>query len=162
MQQALRLKCLGAVAGVLAGCLPNVLTICFADRIYSLLFALVPLAGMWCYRKCRGRMDGAAVAILVVLSLLSVFPMQLLSAGVYLVREYGTTAAQAAAILRETFLNADGLLSLAAGSLQLFLFMGLGLWLSWSYMARTNNGRRRQSEARLATLRPRSGAAMEE
>lgn len=145
---------IGALLGMLVGLVPNLLTAMFMDEIYSMFFALVPLAAMFGYRKFRGKLNNGAVGIVVVLSFISVFVMQFLLTGFYVMDEQGLSLGLAFSFVAEELLNLKGLGMIANYSLAHFLFMFLGVWISWTYIKQTNKGSLRQMDAVLKTLRP--------
>lgn len=146
---------LGAVLGMLVGLIPSILTIMLADTIYGVLFALVPMASAWGYRKFKGKMSRGSIAIIVLLSFIGVFVMQYLVIGFVLMEEYGMSLGMAFELVAESLLNMEGLALVASDSVVHFLFMLLGVWLAWRYMYQgTNAGKLRQIDAVMSTLRP--------
>ena len=149
---------LGALLGMLVGLIPSILTIALVDRIYALLFALVPLASAWGYRKFNGKQNKASIVIVVLLSLLGVFVMQYLSVSIYLMREYAVSFGETFAYTMEELLNLEGFMLVAQDSLVPILFMLLGVFIAWNYVKKTNTGTVQQIEAVQSTLRPNPNA----
>lgn len=146
---------IGAVLGMLVGLIPSLLTIMLADTIYGVLFALVPMASAWGYRKFKGKMSRGSIAIIVLLSFIGVFVMQYLVIGFVLMDEYAMGLGMAFEMVAENLLNVDGLMMVASESVVHFLFMLLGVWIAWRYMYQgTNAGKLRQIDAVMSTLRP--------
>ena len=122
--------------------------------IYALLFALIPLASSWGYRKFNGKQNKASIFIVVLLSLLGVFVMQYLSVCIYLMMEYSVSFGEAFAFTMEEFMNLEGFLLVAQDSLVPVLF--------WNYVKKTNAGSIRQMDTVQSTLRPNPSAASQD
>lgn len=145
---------IGALLGTVAGLLPSVFTALSMDTIYALLFALVPMAAMWGYKKFNGKSTKGAIVIVVILSLLSVFVLQFMILGSAVQDEWGLSYGEALLAVVETFLNIEGLALIASESIAEFLFMLVGLFLSWQYIGHTGSVEIKSSEAVLSTMRP--------
>lgn len=61
---------LGAIIGGVVGSIPNVLSVVLAERIMVLLCALIPLGAYYGYKLFRGKMNGAALASTIAVSVL--------------------------------------------------------------------------------------------
>lgn len=145
----------GALLGMLVGLIPNVLGIIYTERIYGLLFALVPLASMFGYKLFTGKMSKGSIVIVIVLSLLGVVLIPWMELAFYLVRDYGATVGEGLSYAAQYMLEPDVLSDLGGELLQLLLFMALGIWIAWRTMSgQTNNSQVMGTEAQLATLRP--------
>lgn len=145
----------GALLGMLVGLIPNLLTIIFAERIFGILFALVPLASMFGYKLMRGKMSKGSVAIVVALSLLGVVLIPFFELTYYFVHDYGAAFGEALSTAGQLMLMPEVLSELAGELLQLLLFMALGIWIAWRYISgQTNRSLRLDSERQMATLRP--------
>lgn len=146
---------IGAILGMLVGLIPSILTIMLADTIYGVLFALVPMASAWGYRKCKGKMSRGSVAIIVLLSFIGVFVMQYLVVGFTIMGEYAVDLGMAFELTAELLLNAEGFALIARESVAPLVFMLLGVWIAWRYMYQgTNAGKLGQIDAVMSTLRP--------
>ena len=144
----------GALLGMLVGSLASVLSIVLTDRIYAVLFALVPLASAWGYRKFNGKMDKVSVVIVVLLSFVSIFIMNYLTIAVYLIQDYALTLGQALWASSDLLLTGDGLLLIASNSVYMFLFMALGLFIAWRFIVNTNASSAQNLDVLLGTLSP--------
>lgn len=151
----------GALLGMLLGLIPNILIAVLNDTIYALLFALVPLAAMWCYRKFNGKMNKASIVIIIVVSLLGVFVMQYVSLAIYLMQEYGAALGEALAFTAELFADGESLGAILSDSVMHFVFMALGILFAWRYLNQTNSSSVAGVEAQLSTLRPNPDFAPE-
>lgn len=144
----------GAFLGMLVGSAANILSIVLAERIYALLFALVPLAAAWGYRKFNGKMNMISVVMILLLSFVSIFIMQYVTVVVYLVDEYGLAVGEAIWASSDLLLTGEGLMAIVTGSGDLFLFMLLGIFIAWRSIIQTNTGSLKNLESLRATLRP--------
>lgn len=145
----------GALIGMLVGLIPNLLSIIFAETIWSLLFALVPLCAMFGYKLTMGKMNKGAIAIVVVLSLLAVLLIPMFELSYYLVHDYGMPLGEALRASRAAITDPAFLSEITSELLQLLLFMALGIWIAWKYMSRSiNSSQLDDAETQLATLRP--------
>ena len=145
---------LGALLGAVVGILPSLLLIALTDRIYALLFALIPLASMWCYRKFGGKMDKASIAIVVVLSLLAVLLMTAVSAAMSLAKEYSEPFFEVLPVILAYVVTGEGFLALLQDSIVPLFFLVLGLLVAWHFLRLTGDVTVREAEAAAATLRP--------
>lgn len=144
---------IGAVLGMLVGLIPNVAFAVASDRIYALLFALVPLASMWCYRKFNGKLSKGSIGIIIVVSLLGVFVMQYATLAIYIMREYGAAFGKALSLTTEIFKDGELLGEILGNSIMHFVFMGIGILIAWRYLNQTNSGSVANMNAALTTLR---------
>lgn len=144
----------GALLGMLVGSLASVLSIVFADRIYALLFALVPIASAWGYRKFNGRMDKVSVVLVVLLSFVSIFIMNYLSIAVFYMQDYALSLGEAMWFASDLLLTAGGLMLIVQNSGSMFLFMILGIFIAWRFVVNTNAGSMKTLETVGDTLRP--------
>lgn len=145
----------GALLGMLVGLIPNLLTIVFTERIFGLLFALVPILSMLGYKLFRGKMSKGAMAIVILLSLLGVPVMEFTYLVIYLIREYGAELGEAVAYTAEMFRTPEFLSEAAPDFIQLLVFMAIGVAIAWRFMSgQINTTQLRGTETQLATLRP--------
>jgi len=144
---------LGALLGVIVGMIPNLLTIVFLDYVVAVLFALVPLAAMWGYRKLGGKDDAASIVIVVVLSLASALLMTAISAAADLSREYSARITETLPAIFSYVVTAEGLMALLQDSIVPLIFMVLGLWIAWRFLRQTNAVNVQNAEAAVQTLR---------
>lgn len=145
----------GALLGMLLGVILNVLGIVFTERIYALLFALVPLGAMFGYKLFKGKMSKGSIVIVIVLSLLAVPMIPLFEMAFYFVRDYGAQLGEALPVAAQLMIMPEFLSEIGGELLQLLLFMALGIWIAWKYMSgQTNSSQALSSETQMATLRP--------
>ncbi len=145
----------GALLGMLLGVILNVLGIVFTERIYALLFALVPLAAMFGYKLFKGKMSKGSIVIVILLCLLGVLLIPLFEIVVYLMRDSGASLGEALNWATFYMLDPDFLSEISGELLKLLLFMALGVFIAWRYMSSsTNSSMASGAAAQLATLRP--------
>ena len=113
--------------GMLLGLIPNLLTIVFTERIYALLFALVPIAAIFGYKLLGGRMDRASIVVVILVSLLGVPVMIYFELVIYIVQEYGASLKEALSAALEVVKEVAFWREESGELLQLLLFMGLAL-----------------------------------
>ena len=145
---------LGALIGAVVGILPSLLLIALTDRIYAALFALIPLAAMWGYRKLGGKTDKASIVIVVVLSFLAVLLMTAVSAAISLAQETGDPFLEILPFILGYVVTAEGFVALLQDSVMPLIFMVLGIWIAWRFLRQTGEANVQDAEAAAATLRP--------
>lgn len=144
----------GAFLGMIVGSLPSIFTIVVLEYIYAILFALVPMAAAWGYRKLNGKMDKISVVIVLLLSFVSIFIMQYITTVIYVMDEYSLAVGTAIWLTSDLLLTGEGLMAIVTGSGDLFLFMLLGIFIAWRSIIQTNTGSLKNLESLRATLRP--------
>ncbi len=147
---------IGAVLGMLVGLIPSILSILFLQYIVALLFALVPLASMWGYRKFRGVQNRAATAAVVLLSLLGVLVLEFTVVVLSLVREYSAPIGKAIQYTASYVFSAEGIGPFLRDSAVSFLFMFLGIFIAWKNLRQSNDTLVQDADVALDTLRPLS------
>ena len=144
---------LGALLGALVGSIPTILMLFFTDTIYSILFALVPLAAMFGYRLFKGKSDKLSIVIVVVLSILSVGFIAVMYFA-YTIHQNSVFSFFQSLSLTFRYFDMEDYFDLFGEFWQGFLFMVLGIVFSWSYLAKTSAFQTQSAEAQLNTLRP--------
>lgn len=125
---------IGALIGGLIGMLPNVLSIVYGEVIYSLLCALVPLCAYYGYKLFKGKMNRAAMAVTICVSVVIAPVMDYVSTMLYGYKEYKMIlpVSQYIAILQDDF----SILFESVG--QNLLFIGLGVVCVYGLIKRGN------------------------
>lgn len=145
----------GAVLGAILGIGVNVLTILFLERIFSLLFALVPIGAMFGYKLFKGKTNKFSLLIVIVLSLLAVPVMIYLSTALSFVRELKAPFGDALRVTGEIFFTGAFLREILGDLLKMLVFMALGVVFAWGYMREQLNVNRLQgANVHLESLRP--------
>ncbi len=146
---------LGALLGALVGVGVNLLTMVFLERIFALLFALVPVAAMYGYKLFKGKTNKASLIIVIVLSLIAVPVMELLTGAIALVQEYQIPFGMALSTAWELFREPEVLKQMLPEMLKLLLFMVLGFFISFSYLRGSlNSTQAGKVRLQLESLRP--------
>ena len=146
---------LGALLGALVGVGVNLLTIVFLQRIFSLLFALVPIFAMFGYKLFKGKTNKVSLVIVIVLSLLCVPLMEFLADSIQIAREYQAPFGEVAAEVAKVFFEAEVLAETGPEMLKLLLFMVLGLFLGYGYLrGQLNSTKAGSLRLQLESLRP--------
>lgn len=129
----------GAIIGMLLGVAVNILVAVITDSIYAILFALIPAASFWMYKKFNGKTDKFSTIMTIVLTVISVYVFMIFTTAYFIADEtpmigYG----YALALTAEYVLSGEGFLAATLDCLQYFLFAGLGLVISWRYITLTD------------------------
>ena len=129
----------GAFLGALVGVLPSALTILLAERIYVILFMLIPLCSYMGYRLCRGRMNYFALVVAVIFSVLGVY---LLNFGVTLYSladAFKLGLGDAIALFPYMLIDPDVWTEVSKSEdfIKCLLFVAAGIFLAWGMISRT-------------------------
>ena len=145
----------GALLGMLVGLIPNLLSIMALERIYGLLFALVPMAAMFGYKLLKGKMSKAALWIVIGMSLLGVILIPLFELAYYMMHEYGNSLGFVIATILNALEDGTFFSALGAEYLQLLLFMGIGILIAWRYIfGQLSSSAVNAAQTQIDTLRP--------
>ena len=144
---------LGAVIGAIVGAIPSILLLLATDYISALLFALVPLAAMFGYRKMKGKNDKVGIFIVIVASVLAVFFMVYALLVIQVAKMYSCGLGTAVSLL-PNLMSSSEFMEASGSFWKGFLFMGLGIFFSWSYLSKTGAAQIKMADNVLATLRP--------
>lgn len=146
---------IGAVLGMLVGIGVNLLSMVFLERIFSLLFALVPVAAMFGYKLFRGKTNKAAMVIVIVLSVIAVPLMEFLTGAIGVANSYNMPFTDAMKAVGEIFFAPEMLKETGPEMLKMLLFMALGVLIGWSYLrSQLNSTQLRSSKLQLESMRP--------
>ena len=149
---------IGGVLGVLVGLVPSLLSILLFDRIYTVLFALVPLCAMWGYRRLNGKRSGASIVIIILLSLAGVVLLEFLAVTISFKQELGMTLLSAMRFTLNYLFSRVGVGVMLQESLAELLFMAIGIFIAWHFLAHTNHGEISQANAIRHSLHPIYGS----
>ena len=145
----------GALLGMLVGLIPNLLSILFLERIYGLLFALVPMAAMFGYKLMKGKMSKAALWIVIGVSLLGVILIPLFELAYYMMHDNGSSFGLVVATVLNALEDGSYFSIMAAEYLQLLLFMGIGILVAWRYIfSQLSSSAVNAAQIQIDTLRP--------
>ena len=129
----------GAFLGTLVGILPSALTIILAERIYVILFALIPVCAYMGCRLLRGRMNYFALVVTVVFSVLGVY---LLNFGVTLYSladAFELGIKDALTLFPYMLIDPEVWEEISRGEdfIKCLLFAAAGIFLAWGMISRT-------------------------
>lgn len=156
--------CIGALLGGMVGCIPSILTVLWMERIYALLFALIPLAAFYGYKLLGGRLSAAARWVIIAVSLIMVYVMEFVFvvAGVMTEYEIGFGDAMFLTSLVIQQLGwGEFLVELTKSAGISFVFIALGIWIVWQQISRTPMDAVRGLERVRQTMQPMPGRAAE-
>ena len=145
----------GALLGAVVGIAANLLTIVLLQRIFSLLFALVPVGAMFGYKLFKGRMDKLAIGIVLVLSVLAVPVMEFLATAISLAREYSVPMGDSLSLVSKAFFQPEILKETGPEMLKMLFFMALDIFIAYGYMkGQLNSTQTGTAQLQTDTLRP--------
>ncbi|WP_040196562.1 hypothetical protein [Candidatus Soleaferrea massiliensis] len=147
---------IGGLLGAVVGVIPSVLTILLADRIYAILFALIPMCIYFGYKLFGGKLNKVALVTSIVLSIVGVMIMELMLTSIYISTEFGTGITESVSLMFASLAMPDMWSAIAADSIMPLIFAGLGVWISWGYISRTSQSTVRSIEERISTKIPYS------
>lgn len=147
----------GALVGGLVGMIPTVLSIWLLERIWSLLYALIPLGAYYGYKLCGGKMNRAALAVSILVSILDVYVLQLVLLVIGLIVEYQCSMLESLQFLRSALADGEFWVSLTTSSWDSFLFLALGIWIAWSRISRTHKSDLKGIENVMTTMTLKAG-----
>ena len=148
---------LGAILGGLVGSILPLVMLIATDTLYALLFALVPLAAMFGYRKFKGKNDKVSIVIVVLVSLLFVAVIDFVYLAYLFQQHFQANFIQGLSLAFQNLGRLDYWFDtsvLIGDILKSFLFMGLGILISWGYLGRTSSAQVQTAANQLGTLRP--------
>lgn len=139
----------GALIGALVGSIPTILTIWFLERIWALLYALIPLCAYWGYKLLRGKRTRGSVVLVIVASVLALFAMEQVYFYMLIVDYWGIWPSVFDTIpyYFELMTPADIIGDMAMS----FVFLALGIWIVFRQINTTS-----QDEVADASLRMES------
>lgn len=127
---------IGALLGGVAAVIPSILTIWFLERIFSVLFFLIPLGAYHGYRLLRGRMNRAVGVVTIVISLIMPFILEQAIFYLAVATEFGILPSILDTVAFYFVCNtlSDAVLSM----LMPYIFLFLGLWVTFRQITRTS------------------------
>lgn len=127
---------LGAVLGALIASVPSLLTTWFLQRIYALLFILIPLGAYHGYRLLRGKMTKVVGVVTVIVSLLMPFVMEQILFYLVVATTFGIVPSflETVPLYFEYSTLADMVVSMGMS----YVFLLVGLWATFRQITRTS------------------------
>ena len=142
---------IGAILGGIIGIIPSVLTGVYADSIYALLFALIPLCIFYGYKLFQGRMDNSAIVLTIVLSILFLFLMRYVMFVFVIHKEFGLWLFKDCL---KVFFDKEYFGEMIRSMGMSFVFLGLGIIYSWGMISQSNKKTTTSVAFTRATVRP--------
>ena len=127
---------LGIIGGILGGllaCIPSVLTIWFAETIWAVLYALIPLGVYYGYKILKGKMSKAVLPITIIISAIMAVLIDIINLGMVIIADGLSLSILPYLLADSQFLEA--MLPEFAKSL---LFVAIGIAIVWNLIKRNN------------------------
>lgn len=150
---------LGGILGGLVATIPSILTIWFAETIYSLLFALIPLGVYYGYKLFGGKLDRTPLVLSIVLAVLSVYFIQIVLIIMTFIVTYGASFGESLQVTGLILGQFDAWKEITVNSGMAFLFAGLGVFFTWGIISQTMETPLKTMQQVLATMMPVQPAA---
>ena len=129
---------IGGILGMIVGTIPSFLVIILIQRVYALLFALIPLFAYYGYKMLGGRMNRAALLVSVVMAIVGVYFLEFALLAYALADDFGLSAAAVIRTLPIYLEDPEVWLDITKGAVMEFLFAGIGLVMVWGQISRTS------------------------
>lgn len=127
---------IGAIIGALIGSIPTILLILLINRISAWLYALIPLVAYFGYKLLKGKMTkGVVIPVVIISSLLMVIVVELTVVFITVGREYGWMGVGEFLSLYFSVMSFGDILADTAMPL---VFTGIGIFISWDQIRRSN------------------------
>ncbi len=154
---------IGALLGAFVGVIPSLVTTLFMEKIYALLFALIPLCIYGGYKLFKGKMNRVVIVLSVILSVLSVFMLDMEVLIFSIINDYGVTFKDSCDLIAiaasedSTFWGA-----VLTDSIVPLIFVALGIFIAWGQIRKTNVNMVQDTKALRDTMMPYGDAAMQQ
>lgn len=142
---------LGGLVGGLIAIIPSFLTIFFAQRIYAILYLLIPLGIYQGYKMAKGRQNATAGIITALLSILCVFILEFAVIHAQLVSEFGSFPLS---YTFQFFTDGEIFREVLTDMIPDFLFIALGIWACWGKIKQSAYAPVQNLESTLANALP--------
>lgn len=140
---------IGAILGGAVGCIPSLLSIFLLERIYAILYALIPLGIYYGYKLLNGRMNKSVKWITVILSLL--FAVGIEFAVLAVAMAQNNIPLELMGMFLKDKEVMDAFFSEVPMSL---LFVVLGIVIAWGQISKTADSAVSDAGSALATVVP--------
>ena len=147
----------GALLGGLVGSLIPILVLIGTNTISAFLYALIPLAAMFGYRKFKGKSDKISIVIVVLISILFVAVIDFVYLAYLFQQHFHANFFQGLSLAFQNLGRLDQWFDtgvLTSDILKSLLFMGLGIVVSWGYLSKTGTAEVKTATTLMGTLRP--------
>ena len=146
----------GALLGGIIAAVPTILTIWFLERIYSLLYALIPLGAYFGYQKLGGKMNRVSVVVTCVLSILIGVLIDPVVIAISLAQE-GIPLS----LMPMLFKDDEFMRLMAPEMVKSLLFVALGIFIVWSKISRTSGHQAQSVEQMMETVQAIPGSVVQ-
>ena len=148
---------LGALVGSFLGAIPSFLSIWFGNRVFAMLFALIPLGAYLGYKLAHGKMNRLVTVITIVVSFVQLFVLEQVIFYFAIVDAYGIypNIFATAAFYFQIYTFSDIVESMGME----FLFLLLGIWISWRLIIQTGYSEVNTLQNVAATIQPYSNGS---
>lgn len=133
---------MGSMLGLAIGILPSVLSIYYTGKIYAAFFTIIPICIYFGYKLLWGKLTKFAVGLTVVLSIVSIYIMNIVVVIMQYVLEDGIKVKEAMNLYFGRLMTFDTWITLTTNSdtLLCFLFVAVGIIIQWGQISKTNRG----------------------
>lgn len=145
---------IGGILGAIVGVLPSFLSVVLVEKIYAILFALIPLCIYYGYKLLKGKMNKVVIVLTIILSVLSVYMIEMLLLAYYMVSDYGLLISEAIQLVGASLLEPSVWTAMTMDALTSFLFVALGIWIAWGRISRTAGTDVKTMDQVMATVSP--------
>lgn len=148
---------LGALVGSFLGAIPSFLSIWLGNRVFAVLFALIPLGAYFGYKLARGKMTRLVTVITIVVSLVQLFVLEQLIFYFAVVEAYKMYPSifETVTYYFQYFTFSEIVASMGTE----FLFLLLGIWISWRLITQTGYSEVNSLKNTAATIQPYSNGS---
>lgn len=153
---------IGALLGAFVGVIPSLITTLFMERIYSLLFALIPLCIYGGYKLFKGKMNKFVIVLSVVLSVLSVFLLEIEVIIFGVMNEYGVTFSESCAVLAIAGQEPGFWGAVLSDCIIPLVFVALGIFIAWGQIRKTNVNMVQDAKSLRDTMMPYGDAMLQQ
>lgn len=145
---------IGAILGAIVGTIPSLLTILAMEKIYAILFALIPLCIYGGYKLLKGKMNKFVIVLTVILSICSIFLLYFEQITYYLVHDFGVAFTDALQLMPELMKDGEVWKEALTSNIMAFVFIGLGILIAWGQISRTGASEIQNAEEIRKTMIP--------
>ena len=151
---------LGALVGSFLGAIPSFLSIWFGNSVFALLFTLIPLGAYFGYKLARGKMTRLVTVITIVVSFVQLFVLEQMIFYFAVVEATGLHPSifDTIAYYFQLYAFSDIVASMGTE----FLFLLLGIWISWRLITQTGHSEVNSIKNTAATIQPYSNGVAEQ
>lgn len=145
---------IGAILGLAAGIFPSVISIYYTGKIYAAFFIIIPICIYFGYKLLWGKLTKFAVGLTVVLSIISIYVMNIVVVIMQYVLEDGIKMKEAVNLYFDRLMTFDTWVKLTTNSdtLLCFLFIAIGIIIQWGQISKTNQGKINQIDRVIDTV----------